>query len=252
MSSLRKLGRLSGRLLQIGLRHPRRLSHVLGTALAAAEEVPDPAHDLLRLPQVTVEDLLPPPGREQRALLALIPKSNASIALIEFLGLILLMKKAGAKNIFEFGTYKGVSITQMALNAEAGGGICTLDLPEDDPRSAFAITDPEDVVIAHEKGKGALVPDDVRGRITFLRQDSATFDETPHAGRMDFVFVDGAHNWDYVRNDSEKAWRMLRSGGIAAWHDCRPADPAVVRYLVQSPFRPTRIAGTTLAFAEKP
>jgi predicted O-methyltransferase YrrM len=97
-----------------------------------------------------------------------------------------------------------------------------------------------------------LVPDDLRKRIEFLRQDSATFDEAPYVGQMDFVFVDGAHNAAYVRNDSEKGWRMLRPGGIMAWHDCRPADPAVVAYLLECPFRPARIFGTTLAFAAKP
>jgi hypothetical protein len=59
-------------------------------------------------------------------------------------------------------------------------------------------------------------------------------------------------NLDYVKSDSEKGWRMLRSGGIIAWHDCRPVDPGVVRYLLQSSWLPRRIAGTTVAFATKP
>ena len=69
---------------------------------------------------------------------------------------------------------------------------------------------------------------------------------------MDFVFVDGAHNYDYVKNDSEKGWRMLRRGGIIAWHDCRHQDPDVIRFLLQCSFEPVRIAGTTVAFATKP
>ena len=69
---------------------------------------------------------------------------------------------------------------------------------------------------------------------------------------MDFVFVDGAHNFEYVKNDSEKGWRMLRSGGIMAWHDCRHQDPGVVRYLLQCRYKPSRVLGTTVAFAIKP
>ncbi|MFM1769397.1 MAG: hypothetical protein RJA22_1926 [Verrucomicrobiota bacterium] len=252
MNVPQKLARLVAQFLKVSVRNPRRLSHVLGSALNAAGEVSDPALDLQAFPLVTVEDLLPPAGTDERATLALIPKTNASISVLEFIALILLLKQAKARHVFEFGTYKGISITQLALNLPPDSRILTLDLPEDDPRSAFAITDPEDIVIAQEKGKGALVPPDVRGRIQFLRQDSATFDETPYAGQMDFVFVDGAHNADYVRNDSEKAWRMLRPGGIVAWHDCRPADPAVVRYLLQSSHRPKRIYQTTLAYAVKP
>lgn len=251
MNSVRKVVRLGGQLLKVAVGNPKRLSHVLGSTLAACEEVSDPACDLKRFPMVSVEDLLPEKGTDQRATLALIPKSNASISLLEFVAIVLLLKRVEARNVFEFGTYKGVSITQIALNLPAGSRIYTLDLPEDDPRSVFPITDPEDISIALEKGKGGLVPKSIRETIHFLKQDSALFDEAPFAGQMDFVFVDGAHNADYVRNDSEKAWRMLRPGGIAAWHDCRVADPAVVRYLLQSSFNPQRIASTSLAFAVK-
>ena len=251
MSKLQKIFRLTRNGLCIATTRPGRLSHLLGCVLAASEEVVDPALDLLRFPAVTVEDLLPEAG-VPRAQLALFPKTGASVSVLEWVALILLLRKAAARNVFEFGTYKGVSITQLALNLPADSRIYTLDLPDDDPRSAFAITDQEDIDIAHERGKGALVPDDLRGRIEFLREDSATFNDAPMAGRMDFVFVDGAHNDAYVKNDSEKAWRMLRSGGIVAWHDCRVADPAVVRYLLAGSFRPSRITGTSLAFAVKP
>src|SRR5262249_23258031 len=156
--------------------------------------------------------------------LALFPKTHASISPLEFSCLVLLMNKARTRNIFEFGTYKGVSITQLALNLPADAKIYTLDLPAEPSATRFAIADPEDAVIAAEKGKGALVPAELRPRITFLQKDSAQFDESPYVGQMDFVFVDGAHNYDYVRNDSEKGWRMLRPGGIIAWHDCRIQD----------------------------
>lgn len=252
MNSLRKLLLLCGRLARILIHNPQRILHVMGTALVATEDVLSKDCDLIRIPAVAVEDLLPESETDARATLALIPKTSASISVLEFVGIILLLKRAGARAVFEFGTYKGVSITQIALNLPSGSDIYTLDLPEDDPRSALTITDAHDREIARERGKGALVPKDVRERIQFLKQDSATFDETPYVGRMDFVFVDGAHNTEYVRNDSEKAWRMLRSGGIVAWHDCRAADPDVVRFLLQCPFKPSRISGTSLAFARKP
>lgn len=249
---MRKVFRLGFRLLKIGAGNPARISHVLGTALAATDEVVDRSCDLLRLPQLEVNDLLPEAGDPWMAQLALFPKTHASISVLEFTCLILLLKRAKATRVFEFGTYKGVSITQLALNLPADSTIYTLDLPESPLDTRFAISDPEDAVIAGEKGKGSLVPPEVRRRITFLHQDSAAFDETPHAGQMDFVFVDGAHNYDYVKNDSEKGWRMLRRGGIIAWHDYRPNDPDVVRYLIECSYRPSRIVGTTLAFAVKP
>src|SRR6266704_3170659 len=219
MNSLGKVLGLGSRLVQIGLGNPSRLSHVLGTALAASEEVADKSLDLLRFPQVCVDDLLPEQEPEVRLTLALFPKSKAA-----------------------------VSITQLALNLPEGSRVLTLDLPADQRVTQFAISILKDKAIAFEKGKGSLVPKELRHRITFLAQDSAEFDETPYAGQVDFVFVDGAHNAEYVRNDSEKGWRMLRSGGIIAWHDCVVDDPDVVRYLLQGTYRPSRIVSTALAF----
>ena len=252
MNSVGKAAQLFGRLLKLAVTNPARLSHVLGTALNASEEVLHRERDLLRFPGMAIDDLLPSDGPPLKIELALFPKTHASISPLEFTCLVLLLKKARARSIFEFGTYQGVSVTQLALNLPPDSRIYTLDLPDQPAPTRFAIADPEDAVIAAESGKGALVPRELRPRIRFLQQDSAAFDESPYAGQMDFVFVDGAHNHDYVRNDSEKGWRLLRSGGIIAWHDCRPQDPAVVRYLLASSYHPMRINGTTLAYAVKP
>ena len=68
---------------------------------------------------------------------------------------------------------------------------------------------------------------------------------------MDLVFVDGAHSYDYVKNDTEKGLEMLRPGGVIAWHDCNPRHPDLVRYL-RTLNRPLNlVAGTSLAFAFK-
>jgi len=251
MNLLQKGAQLGFRLLKIGATRPRRLSHIFGTALAATDDVVDPSCDLLRLPSMDINDLLPAGGDLWEIKMLMFPKSHASISLLEFQALLLLLKRVGANKVFEFGTFKGISITQLALNLPPDSTICTLDLPDETLTTKFS-TDLEDAAIAREAGKGSLVPAALRPRIQFLKCDSAKFDETPFLGKMDFVFVDGAHNFDYVKSDSEKGWRMLRSGGIMAWHDCRHQDAGVVRYLLQSSFKPARIAGTTVAFATKP
>jgi predicted O-methyltransferase YrrM len=249
MDSVRKLIEFLWRLSRTAVVNPGRLSHIAGAALSASREVSRRDLDLARLPLVAVEDLLPDSG-EMRANLLFFPKTNASVSVLEILSLVLLMKRTPARNVFEFGTYKGACITQLAMNAAPGANIYTLDLP-DHAATAFNIPFEKDAIIARETGKGALVPAELRPGIMFLKQDSATFDEAPYRDQMDFIFVDGAHNLQYVRNDSEKGWRMLRPGGIIAWHDFVPADPDVVRYLIGSPFNPRRIQGTTLAFAQK-
>jgi hypothetical protein len=252
MNSASKLARLTWNMVRLAATRPGRLSHVLGTALAAAEEVVHPGADLLALPQVKPEDLLPEGQDRWRISLELLAKTNASVSPLEFLCLVMMVRRARARAIFEFGTYKGVSISQLALNVPADALICTLDLPEGQSGSALPISIQKDVSIAFESGKGALVPEDLRSRIQFIRQDSALFDPAPYEGKMDFVFVDGAHNTEYVRNDSEKGWRMLRRGGIIAWHDFAVGDLDVVRYLLTAPYKASRVVGTSLAFATKP
>lgn len=68
------------------------------------------------------------------------------------------------------------------------------------------------------------------GRITQLWGDSATFDYAPYAGRMDFVYVDGAHSYDYVRSDSQRALELLSPRGTIVWDDY-VTGPGVYQYL---------------------
>jgi predicted O-methyltransferase YrrM len=250
MSHWSKGLRLLSNLGRLAARRPGRLNHVLGTALSASEEVVSADCDLLLLPQTSIEELYPETDR-LRISLEVFPRATAAISPLEFVCLVVLMKKTNARRVFEFGTFQGVSITQLALNLPMNAQIYTLDLPDNPGQTRYAISDPQDLEIACQAGKGSLVPAELKERIHFLKQDSAEFDEGPFVGQMDFVFIDGAHNLDYVRNDSEKGWRMLRPGGIIVWHDCRPSDPDVVRYLVNCPYRPIRISATTLAFATK-
>jgi hypothetical protein len=48
---------------------------------------------------------------------------------------------------------------------------------------------------------------------------------------MDFVFVDGDHSYEYVKNDTEKAFELLAPDGAIAWHDFAGKSEGVVRYL---------------------
>jgi len=135
---------------------------------------------------------------------------------MECAALAALANLVDAKKIFEFGTYKGVSTTQLALNVADDGMVFTLDLPEDQPAYSLPIPKPEERQIAAEGGKSILIPRDLLDRVTFLSSDSAKFDENPYAGTINLVFVDGTHSYEYVKSDTEKGWKMLRPGGILA------------------------------------
>lgn len=236
------------KLAKITLRNPSDLRHVIGVANWAASEIADPVGDTRDIPQICVLDICP---GTQRWTLQSFPSVGASVSPMECAALAALSRLVGARRIFEFGTYKGVSTTQLILNLAEGGMVFTLDLPEDHPAYSLPIPKPEERAIAAEGGKGILIPRDLLDRVTFLSADSATFDESPYVESMDLVFVDGAHSYEYVKSDSEKGWNMLRPGGIMAWHDCNANHPDVVRYIRETGHNAKIVAGTALAFAIK-
>ncbi len=244
-----KLAQFLGRISKIAVQDPRGARHVFGIANYVAGQICDPKTDIRF---ASVVDVLSICSKSSRWHLQTFPGVGASVSPMECNALAALLNLVDAKRVFEFGTYKGVSTTQLAMNIPDGGMVFTLDLPEDDPRYELPIHKDSEREIAMEKKKGILVPADVRSRVTFLRSDSATFDETPFLGSMDLVFVDGAHSYDYVRNDSLKGWNMLRSGGVVAWHDFAPNHPDVVRFVRECGWGPRRITETALAFAIKP
>ncbi|MFQ3670966.1 MAG: class I SAM-dependent methyltransferase [Verrucomicrobiia bacterium] len=239
------------RLARLGISNPHGLREVLGVADHLCDYFFDREADVSTLPLVRLTDL----AEEEigiGASVVLMPALRFSITPIEALTLAVLVRTVRARRIFEFGTHRGVSTTQLAANLEEGGEVLTLDLPLDFGEHALGVDNEAEVEVAQFRNKGEMIPSELRSRITFLAEDSAKFDPSPYAGQMDLVFVDAAHTFDYVRNDSEKGWAMLRVGGIIVWHDCRPQSPDVVKYLKQCPYLVKRIEGTTLAFAVKP
>lgn len=121
------------------------------------------------------------------------------------------------RNLFEFGTYMGRTTYHLAQATE-GVIVTTLNLPpEADPRIApylgiyFRGTDRE----------------------PFIRQifaDSREFDTTPYRHEMDFIFVDGDHSYELVKNDTAKAFEMLAPKGVIIWHDYAAKSPGVVKF----------------------
>jgi predicted O-methyltransferase YrrM len=140
------------------------------------------------------------------------------------------------RRIFEFGTFIGRTTRHLAaMNPEAE--VWTLDLPREANPFRFA-----DRVGSYFEGTPEAA------RIHFLREDARTFDPTPYRGTMDFIWVDGDHSYEGVRNDSEKAFQMLAPGGAILWHDFGPDSLGLARYVAElTQTRPLfRIARTSL------
>jgi predicted O-methyltransferase YrrM len=245
---MRQITEFLQRLWSIGRRRPRDLRHVFGIANATAAAIQDPEADVRDFTHTAIEEIAP----GARFTFQIYQGAQASITLLEGGALAALMARVQARRVFEFGTYKGVSTAQLALNLPSDGRVFTLDLPEDLEIGALRVDKPAERMIAAEAGKGSLVPEDLQPKVTFLHADSAVFDPTSYEESMDLVFVDGAHSYEYVINDTAKGLKLLRAGGVIAWHDCAPNHPDVVRALRDSGLPINLVRGTALAFAFKP
>ena len=141
-----------------------------------------------------------------------------------------------AKKIFEFGTCSGKTTHVMALNASRDAEIFTLTIhPEEVDKLLFDDKDDK----RHEgvaKLEAKYVKFYYEGhptekKITQIFSDSKKFDESGLKGKIDLIFIDGAHTRSYVENDTNKAFKMLSPQGVIVWHDYKPDAPDVFKYL---------------------
>lgn len=124
------------------------------------------------------------------------------------------------KQIFEIGTFRGRTTLIFAQNSPEDCVVWTIDLPPDEREAFTGETYPEDTnLIQHSytgidyKGK------DQEHKIRQLYGNSLTFDFSPYFGKMDIVFIDGAHHYEVVKSDTINALKMVSPGGLVIWDD---------------------------------
>jgi len=144
-----------------------------------------------------------------------------NISLEELFILVELLQTCQPTTCFEIGTYDGRTALNMAANTSDDAVIYTLDLPREQIDSTIFPLDPLDLDVVKKETSGARYHStEWECKIQQLYGDSAAFDYTPYQGKIDFVFVDGSHTYDYVLSDSRKAISLLRNEkGIILWHD---------------------------------
>lgn len=144
-----------------------------------------------------------------------------NVSIYELLVLVELLRVHRPLACFEIGTFDGRTTLNMAANTPEETVIYTLDLPREQMNDTAFPLDLLDLNVVDKEISGARY----RGRVweRKIRQlygDSATFDYTPYEGKIDFIFIDGSHTYDYVVSDSLNAINLLRNGkGIILWHD---------------------------------
>jgi len=154
-----------------------------------------------------------------------------------------------ARQIFEIGTFDGGTTRRLAESAPDDATVYTMDLPED----AF------DASQSPTAFNGSRVGEKYRAsaaasKVRQIRHDAATFDFGPYRGRMDFVFVDAAHDHPHGLCDSKNALTLVRPGGVVVWHDFEPYWSGLVHAVCEAttglPLR--RLGGTSMAAVRMP
>ena len=147
----------------------------------------------------------------------------------DILALCTLVRMAAPKRVFEFGTFTGRTTLNLALNSPPDSKIFTLDLSDEERlglgEQRWENTFPQSMI-----GEKYRVSEHAH-RITQLLGDSTKFDTSPYAHSMDFIFIDGCHDYEFVKSDTGKALEMLAPGGTIAWHDYVPDFSGVYCHL---------------------
>ena len=135
----------------------------------------------------------------------------------DIITLCLVTKLIGAKNIFEIGTLDGYTALHFAINSSEDAKVFTLDLPPDGSEAPSLRSTVIDE--AHQKGHAVIkkyrfqIPS-INEKVFTLFGDSAKFDYSHYLKKIDLFFIDGAHSYEYVKSDTEKALECVRGGAL--------------------------------------
>jgi hypothetical protein len=140
-------------------------------------------------------------------------------------------RHTGARQLFEFGTFDGLTAWHLALNCGPDARVWTLDLPLGHPaRFSAGYARSADKIYGSAVGAKFASTEEAE-RVEQLYADSLEFDAEPYRGRMDFCFVDASHEYEHVRRDTANALAMVRPGGVIFWHDYSRWWPGVQKCL---------------------
>jgi len=184
---------------------------------------------------------LRPRGLPRYAIEALFPAQDLQLRLAcpgryasqDVFGMTCLAVAAAAtrpRKILEIGTFRGATALLLAANAPEAT-VYTLDLPPGADDADLPMTRVDREIVAVRKDRMMYEGTPEAQRIVQLWGDSASFDFDAVGDGIDLAFIDGAHSYEYVRNDTEKVLPRMRPGGVILWDDYWDPFPGVIRYL---------------------
>ncbi len=132
-----------------------------------------------------------------------------------------IVKSHNPSAVFEIGTFNGRTSLNMAANMSPDSLLYTLDLPQTEvTKTKLRIKSGEKKFIEKPASGMQFSGTPYEKMIIRLYADSAKNDYSPYLNKIDLVFIDGSHSYEYVINDTKVALKLLGNGkGIVIWHD---------------------------------
>lgn len=110
--------------------------------------------------------------------------------------------------------------------------IYTLDLPTNFTNHSYRAEPDNLEVLKLRKPDYYIQPCYVTNtRIHQFFLDSAEFAFEKLNQTFDLAFIDGAHSYEYVKNDTEKLLPLMKSGGWIIWDEYCFSFPEVIQYV---------------------
>ncbi len=182
---------------------------------------------------------------ERRHTLELIAEEAALISegmthLKDYLALAALLEFSKPKQIFEIGTYKGVT-SDFFLQILPECRVTSIAYIS--PKREFFKKKFNNSELTFEE-IGSFVVKERRDRFVQLvgnSHDLIASEIKRKFGEMDMVFIDGDHSLKGVKEDTELAIELLSENGTIGWHDANPKDQYchVRKYLENQLEKPT-------------
>jgi hypothetical protein len=162
--------------------------------------------------------------------------NRRDIKLLETYLLVTAIRVVNAKRIFEFGTFFGSTTLNLALNSPPDAEILTLDLGREDAKGLEQ--DAADAPLTQMHFDRTTM--DYEGmpvctKIKELTGNSKVFNFSQFRDSIDLVFIDGGHDYETVKSDTQNSFRMLRKDRPACmfWHDYQNPDCSGNTYFLE-------------------
>ncbi len=155
----------------------------------------------------------------------------------EICGLLEILRERPRRRILEIGTANGGSLFLIAQSASADARLISVDLHKGEFGGGYPAWKIPLYKAFTQRGQ----------RLDLIRGDShapTTVESVQRllAGeKLDFLFIDGDHTYEGVRQDFESYSPLVRSGGLVGFHDIAPPSPG-----------PAEEGGPTLLVGEVP